>query len=65
MEIRARMRVFPETEDGSPRNAAISTDQTDAVSGETEWGFHDREVLISKQFQAKRNGGRYHGRGIE
>ena len=39
---------FAEIEDKSPRSAAISTDQTDAVSEENWSNFAVREVLISE-----------------
>ena len=58
---------FTEIEDDSPRNAAISTDRTGAVSGENDANFADREVLAPKTIfaQSEWMGGETVGREIE
>ena len=38
--------IFTEIENGDPRNAALSTEQTDPFSDENEVNFADREVLF-------------------
>ena len=42
VEIRARMCDFPEIQDGSPRNAAMSTGHAVATSGENGSNLADR-----------------------
>ena len=59
--------MFTEVEnDNSHGNTAISSDKTDAVSGENRVNFPDREVLISKtKFVGNRMGSLTAGRTIE
>ena len=39
---------FPEIENGDPRNAALSTEQSETFSEANEVNFADRDVLISR-----------------
>ena len=47
---------FAEIDNGRPRNAVISTDQTEAIRGGNELNFGEREVLPSKTIRANRTG---------